>query len=155
MCGYQYCIVTHLWPNHPFIDLNTIECGALWLSLYPSQSISPSVLNHHHLSPQQVHSNALRPSPHRMELQTTVAKRKAIRAVWDTFLKSGWWVASDPSLFLTISFNLTYNYATTVSTRINWSSKPKHVYLYLNVIYLKCHVCVSIIWYLHRLLFSS
>jgi hypothetical protein len=48
-------------------------------------------------------------------------------------------------VFNNFFFNLAYNYATTVPTRINWSSKPKHVYLYLNVIYLKCHVGVSII----------
>lgn len=49
--------------------------------------------------------------------------------------------------FLVTSFNLAYNYATTVPARINQPSKLKHVHLYPNVIYLKCHVGASIMHY--------
>lgn len=80
-----------------------------------------------------------------MEFQTAVKQKEKQLEQHEIVFSSlaGGLLGAHPCL--TISFNPAYNYATTVPTRINWSSKPKHVYLYLNVIYLKCHVGVSII----------
>ena len=58
----------------------------------------------------------------------------------------GGFLWAHPCLLAT-SFNLTYNYATTVPARINQPSKPKHVHLSLKVIYLKRRVGVSFVYY--------
>lgn len=87
------------------------------------------------------------PAPPTCRPKTSVPKGTKIRPVWNNFILVCWWISSGSSLFCSNFLNLAYNYATTIPAGINQPSKPKHVHLYPNVIYLKCHVGVSIMHY--------
>lgn len=91
----------------------------------------------------QTPRNAHGPVPLRWKPKTPDPKGTKLRPAWNNFFNS---LLVGSSLFLATSFNLTYNYATIVPARINQPSKTKHVHLYPNVIYLKCHVGVSIMY---------